>query len=658
MANKWVYLFTEGNANMRELLGGKGANLAEMTGLGLPVPQGFTITTEACTQYYEDGREINDEIQGQINEYIVKMEEITGKKFGDKENPLLVSVRSGARASMPGMMDTILNLGLNETVVNVIAEKSNNPRWAWDCYRRFIQMYSDVVMEVGKKYFEELIDKMKAERGVTFDVELTADDLKELASQFKAEYKSKIGEDFPDDPKEQLMGAVKAVFRSWDNPRANVYRRDNDIPYSWGTAVNVQSMAFGNMGDDCGTGVAFTRDPATGEKKLMGEFLINAQGEDVVAGVRTPMPIAKMAEEFPEAFEQFQSVCQKLENHYRDMQDMEFTVENKKLYMLQTRNGKRTAQAALKIACDLVDEGMRTEEEAVAMIDPRNLDTLLHPQFDAAALKAATPMGKGLGASPGAACGKVVFTAEDAEAWNAKGEKVVLVRLETSPEDITGMKASQGILTVRGGMTSHAAVVARGMGTCCVSGCGDINMDEENKKFTLAGKEFHEGDYISIDGSTGNIYDGIIPTVDATIAGEFGRIMAWADKYRTLKVRTNADTPADAKKARELGAEGIGLCRTEHMFFEEDRIAAFREMICSDTVEEREAALDKILPYQQGDFEALYEALEGNPVTIRFLDPPLHEFVPTDEADIQKLADAQGKPNDGSPRLPSCSNIS
>ena len=643
MANKWVYLFTEGNANMRELLGGKGANLAEMTGLGLPVPQGFTITTEACTQYYEDGREINDEIQGQINEYIVKMEEITGKKFGDKENPLLVSVRSGARASMPGMMDTILNLGLNETVVNVIAEKSNNPRWAWDCYRRFIQMYSDVVMEVGKKYFEELIDKMKAERGVTFDVELTADDLKELASQFKAEYKSKIGEDFPDDPKEQLMGAVKAVFRSWDNPRANVYRRDNDIPYSWGTAVNVQSMAFGNMGDDCGTGVAFTRDPATGEKKLMGEFLINAQGEDVVAGVRTPMPIAKMAEEFPEAFEQFQSVCQKLENHYRDMQDMEFTVENKKLYMLQTRNGKRTAQAALKIACDLVDEGMRTEEEAVAMIDPRNLDTLLHPQFDAAALKAATPMGKGLGASPGAACGKVVFTAEDAEAWNAKGEKVVLVRLETSPEDITGMKASQGILTVRGGMTSHAAVVARGMGTCCVSGCGDINMDEENKKFTLAGKEFHEGDYISIDGSTGNIYDGIIPTVDATIAGEFGRIMAWADKYRTLKVRTNADTPADAKKARELGAEGIGLCRTEHMFFEEDRIAAFREMICSDTVEEREAALDKILPYQQGDFEALYEALEGNPVTIRFLDPPLHEFVPTDEADIQKLADAQGK---------------
>ena len=640
---KWVYLFSEGNANMRELLGGKGANLAEMTSLGLPVPQGFTITTEACTQYYEDGREINAEIQAQINEYIEKMEEITGKKFGDKENPLLVSVRSGARASMPGMMDTILNLGLNEDVVEVIAKKSNNPRWAWDCYRRFIQMYSDVVMEVGKKYFEELIDKMKAERGVTYDVELTADDLKELAGQFKAEYKEKIGQDFPDDPKEQLMGAVKAVFRSWDNPRANVYRRDNDIPYSWGTAVNVQSMAFGNMGDDCGTGVAFTRDPATGEKKLMGEFLINAQGEDVVAGVRTPMPIAKMAEEFPEAFEQFQNVCQTLENHYRDMQDMEFTVENKKLYMLQTRNGKRTAQAALKIACDLVDEGMRTEEEAVAMIDPRNLDTLLHPQFDAAALKAATPIGKGLGASPGAACGKIVFTAEDAENWNANGEKVVLVRLETSPEDITGMKASQGILTVRGGMTSHAAVVARGMGTCCVSGCGDIAMDEANKKFTLAGKEFHEGDYISIDGSTGNIYDGVIPTVDATIAGEFGRIMAWADKYRTLKVRTNADTPADAKKARELGAEGIGLCRTEHMFFEEDRIAAFREMICSDTVEEREAALDKILPYQQGDFEALYEALEGNPVTIRFLDPPLHEFVPTEEADIEKLAAAQGK---------------
>ena len=643
MANKWVYLFSEGNANMRELLGGKGANLAEMTGLGLPVPQGFTITTEACTQYYEDGREINEEIQGQINEYIVKMEEITGKKFGDKENPLLVSVRSGARASMPGMMDTILNLGLNETVVNAIAEKSGNARWAWDCYRRFIQMYSDVVMEVGKKYFEELIDKMKADRGVKQDVELTADDLKELAAQFKAEYKEKIGEDFPDDPKEQLMGAIKAVFRSWDNPRANVYRRDNDIPYSWGTAVNVQSMAFGNMGDDCGTGVAFTRDPATGEKKLMGEFLKNAQGEDVVAGVRTPMPIAQMEQEFPEAFEEFVKVCETLENHYRDMQYMEFTVENRKLYMLQTRNGKRTAQAALQIACDLVDEGMRTEEEAVAMIDPRNLDTLLHPQFDAAALKAATPAGKGLGASPGAACGKVVFTADDAVEWNARGEKVVLVRLETSPEDITGMKASQGILTVRGGMTSHAAVVARGMGTCCVSGCGDIAMDEENKKFTLAGKEYHEGDFISIDGSTGNIYDGIIPTVDAKIAGTFGRIMGWADKYRTLKVRTNADTPADAKKARELGAEGIGLCRTEHMFFEEDRIAAFREMICSDTVEEREAALEKILPYQQGDFEALYEALEGNPVTIRFLDPPLHEFVPTEEEDIKKLADAQGK---------------
>ena len=640
---KWVYLFSEGNANMRELLGGKGANLAEMTSLGLPVPQGFTITTEACTQYYEDGREINDEIQGQINEYIVKMEEITGKKFGDKENPLLVSVRSGARASMPGMMDTILNLGLNETVVNVIAEKSGNARWAWDCYRRFIQMYSDVVMEVGKKYFEELIDKMKADRGVQQDVELTADDLKELAAQFKAEYKAKIGEDFPDDPKEQLMGAIKAVFRSWDNPRANVYRRDNDIPYSWGTAVNVQSMAFGNMGDDCGTGVAFTRDPATGEKKLMGEFLKNAQGEDVVAGVRTPMPIAQMEQEFPEAFAQFKEVCQTLENHYRDMQDMEFTVENKKLYMLQTRNGKRTAQAALKIACDLVDEGMRTEEEAVAMIDPRNLDTLLHPQFDAAALKAATPVAKALGASPGAACGKIVFTAEDAVEWNERGEKVVLVRLETSPEDITGMKASQGILTVRGGMTSHAAVVARGMGTCCVSGCGDINMDEANKKFTLAGKEYHEGDFISIDGSTGNIYDGIIKTVDATIAGEFGRIMGWADKFRTMKVRTNADTPADAKKARELGAEGIGLCRTEHMFFEEDRIAAFREMICSDTAEEREAALEKILPYQQGDFKALYEALEGNPVTIRFLDPPLHEFVPTEEADVKKLAEAQGK---------------
>ena len=643
MANKWVYLFSEGNANMRELLGGKGANLAEMTSLGLPVPQGFTITTEACTQYYEDGREINEEIQGQINEYIGKMEEITGKKFGDLENPLLVSVRSGARASMPGMMDTILNLGLNEEVVEVIAKKSNNPRWAWDCYRRFIQMYSDVVMEVGKKYFEELIDEMKAKKGVTQDVELDADDLKELASQFKAEYKAKIGVDFPDDPKEQLMGAIKAVFRSWDNPRANVYRRDNDIPYSWGTAVNVQSMAFGNMGDDCGTGVAFTRDPATGEKKLMGEFLTNAQGEDVVAGVRTPMPIAQMAETFPEAFAQFQTVCKTLEDHYRDMQDMEFTVENKKLYMLQTRNGKRTAQAALKIACDLVDEGHKTEAEAVAMIDPRNLDTLLHPQFDAAAIKAATPIGKGLGASPGAACGKVVFTADDAEAWNERGEKVVLVRLETSPEDITGMKASQGILTVRGGMTSHAAVVARGMGTCCVSGCGDIVMDEENKKFTLAGKEYHEGDYISIDGSTGNIYDGIIPTKDATIAGEFGRIMGWADKFRKLKVRTNADTPADAKKARELGAEGIGLCRTEHMFFEEDRIAAFREMICSDTVEEREAALEKILPYQQGDFEKLYEALEGCPVTIRFLDPPLHEFVPTEEDDIKKLADAQGK---------------
>ena len=643
MANKWVYLFKEGNASMRELLGGKGANLAEMTSLGLPVPQGFTITTEACTQYYEDGRQINDEIQSQINEYIGKMEDITGKKFGDKENPLLVSVRSGARASMPGMMDTILNLGLNETVVNVIAEKSGNARWAWDCYRRFIQMYSDVVMEVGKKYFEELIDKMKADKGVTQDVDLTAADLKELASQFKAEYKEKIGEDFPDDPKEQLMGAVKAVFRSWDNPRANVYRRDNDIPYSWGTAVNVQSMAFGNMGDVCGTGVAFTRDPATGEKKLMGEFLTNAQGEDVVAGVRTPMPIAQMEEKFPAAYKQFTEVCATLENHYRDMQDMEFTVENEKLYMLQTRNGKRTAQAALKIACDLVDEGMRTEEEAVAMIDPRNLDTLLHPQFDAAALKAATPAGKGLGASPGAACGKVVFSADDAVAWAEKGEKVVLVRLETSPEDITGMKAAQGILTVRGGMTSHAAVVARGMGTCCVSGCGDIAMDEENKKFTLAGKEYHEGDPISIDGTTGNIYDGLIPTVDATIAGEFGRIMAWADKYRTLKVRTNADTPADAKKARELGAEGIGLCRTEHMFFEEDRIAAFREMICADTVEEREAALDKILPYQQGDFEKLYEALEGNPVTIRFLDPPLHEFVPTEEEDIKKLADAQGK---------------
>ena len=640
---KWVYLFTEGDATMRNLLGGKGANLAEMTNIGLPVPQGFTITTEACTQYYEDGREINDEIQGQINEYIEKMEEITGKKFGDKENPLLVSVRSGARASMPGMMDTILNLGLNETVVETIAAKSGNPRWAWDCYRRFIQMYSDVVMEVGKKYFEELIDEMKAKKGVSQDVDLTAEDLKELASQFKAEYKEKIGEDFPDDPKKQLMGAIKAVFRSWDNPRANIYRRDNDIPYSWGTAVNVQSMAFGNMGDDCGTGVAFTRDPATGEKKLMGEFLTNAQGEDVVAGVRTPMPIAQMEEKFPEAFEQFKQVCQTLEDHYRDMQDMEFTVENKKLYMLQTRNGKRTAQAALKIACDLVDEGMRTEEEAVAMIDPRNLDTLLHPQFDAAALKAATPMGKALGASPGAACGKIVFTAEDAKARAERGEKVVLVRLETSPEDIEGMKSAQGILTVRGGMTSHAAVVARGMGTCCVSGCGDIVMDEANKKFTLAGKEFHEGDAISLDGSTGNIYDGIIPTVDATIAGEFGRIMAWADKYRTMGVRTNADTPSDAKKARELGAEGIGLCRTEHMFFEGNRIDAFREMICSDTVEEREAALDKILPYQQGDFEQLFEAMEGNPVTIRFLDPPLHEFVPQTEEDIKKLADAQGK---------------
>ena len=640
---KYVYLFKEGNADMRNLLGGKGANLAEMTNIGLPVPQGFTITTEACTKYYEDGREINDEIQSQINEYIEKMESITGKKFGDKENPLLVSVRSGARASMPGMMDTILNLGLNETVVNTIAEKSNNPRWAWDCYRRFIQMYSDVVMEVGKKYFEQLIDEMKEKKGVTQDIELDADDLKELATQFKAEYKDKIGTDFPDDPKEQLMGAIKAVFRSWDNPSANVYRRDNDIPYSWGTAVNVQSMAFGNMGDDCGTGVAFTRDPATGEKGLFGEFLTNAQGEDVVAGVRTPMHITEMEEKFPEAFKEFKEVCKTLENHYRDMQDMEFTVEHGKLYMLQTRNGKRTAQAALKIACDLVDEGMRTEEEAVAMIDPRNLDTLLHPQFDAKALKNSKPIGKGLGASPGAACGKVVFTADDAVAWNEKGEKVVLVRLETSPEDITGMKASQGILTVRGGMTSHAAVVARGMGTCCVSGCGDIVMDEENKKFTLAGKTFHEGDEISIDGSTGNIYDGLIPTVDASIAGEFGRVMEWADKIRTLKVRTNADTPADAKKARELGAEGIGLCRTEHMFFEEDRIAAFREMICSDTVEEREAALEKILPYQQGDFEELYEALEGYSVTIRFLDPPLHEFVPTEEADIKKLADAKGK---------------
>ena len=644
MAKKYCYLFSEGNANMRELLGGKGANLAEMTNIGLPVPQGFTITTEACTQYYEDNREINPEIMAEINEYIVKMEEITGKKFGDKENPLLVSVRSGARASMPGMMDTILNLGLNEEVVETIAAQSGNPRWAWDCYRRFIQMYSDVVMEVGKKYFEELIDEMKAKKGVKQDVELNAEDLKELANQFKAEYKSKIGSDFPTDPKEQLMGAIKAVFRSWDNPRANVYRRDNDIPYSWGTAVNVQSMAFGNMGDDCGTGVAFTRDPATGAKGLFGEFLTNAQGEDVVAGVRTPMHISEMEQKFPEAFAEFNKVCKTLEDHYRDMQDMEFTVEHGKLYMLQTRNGKRTAQAALKIACDLVDEGMRTEEEAVAMIDPRNLDTLLHPQFDAKALKAATPTGKGLGASPGAACGKIVFTADDAEAWNERGEKVVLVRLETSPEDITGMKASQGILTVRGGMTSHAAVVARGMGTCCVSGCSDIVMDEANKKFTLAGKEFHEGDYISIDGSTGNIYDGIIPTVDATIAGEFGRIMGWADKFRTMKVRTNADTPADAKKARELGAEGIGLCRTEHMFFDPERIAAFREMICSDTVEEREAALAKIEPMQQADFEALYEALEGNPVTIRFLDPPLHEFVPTEEADIEALAKAQNKP--------------
>ena len=640
---KWVYMFTEGNAGMRNLLGGKGANLAEMTNLGLPVPQGFTITTEACTQYYEDGRKINDEIMEQIMDAIVKMEEVTGKKFGDLENPLLVSVRSGARASMPGMMDTILNLGLNEEVVEVVAKKTGNERWARDCYRRFIQMYSDVVMEVGKKYFEELIDKMKADRGVTQDVDLTAEDLKELANQFKAEYKEKIGADFPDDPKEQLMGAIKAVFRSWDNPRANVYRRDNDIPYSWGTAVNVQEMAFGNWSDESGTGVAFTRDPATGEKKLMGEFLMNAQGEDVVAGVRTPQPISALADVMPEVYEQFTKVCSTLENHYRDMQDMEFTIQDRKLFMLQTRNGKRTAQAALKIACDLVDEGMRTEEEAVAMIDPRNLDTLLHPQFDAAALKAATPMGKGLGASPGAACGKIVFTADDAVEWAARGEKVVLVRLETSPEDITGMKSAQGILTVRGGMTSHAAVVARGMGTCCVSGCGDITMDEANKKFTLAGKEFHEGDAISIDGTTGNIYDGIIPTVDATIAGEFGRIMAWADKYRTLKVRTNADTPADAKKAVELGAEGIGLCRTEHMFFEEDRIAAFREMICADTVEEREAALEKILPYQQGDFEKLYEALEGNPVTIRFLDPPLHEFVPTEEEDIKKLADAQGK---------------
>ena len=640
---KWVYMFTEGNATMRNLLGGKGANLAEMTSLGLPVPQGFTITTEACTQYYEDGKKINDEIMGQIMDAIVKMEEVTGKKFGDKENPLLVSVRSGARASMPGMMDTILNLGLNEEVVEVLAEKSGNPRWAWDCYRRFIQMFSDVVMEVGKKYFEELIDKMKAEKGVTQDVDLTAEDLKELADQFKAEYRAKIGEEFPTDPKVQLMEAIKAVFRSWDNPRANVYRRDNDIPYSWGTAVNVQMMAFGNMGETSGTGVAFTRDPATGEKHLMGEFLMNAQGEDVVAGVRTPQKIDQLKEVMPEVYEQFVTICHTLEDHYRDMQDMEFTIEDRKLYMLQTRNGKRTAKAALKIACDLVDEGMITEEKAVAMIDPRNLDTLLHPQFDTAALKAAVPAAKALAASPGAACGKVVFTAEDAKEWHARGEKVVLVRLETSPEDIEGMKAAQGILTVRGGMTSHAAVVARGMGTCCVSGCSEITMDEANKKFTLAGKEYHEGDWLSIDGSTGCIYDGIIPTVDATIAGEFGRIMAWADKYRRLKVRTNADTPADAKKARELGAEGIGLCRTEHMFFEGDRIDAFREMICSDTVEEREAALDKILPVQQSDFEKLYEALEGNPVTIRFLDPPLHEFVPTSEEDIQKLADAQGK---------------
>ncbi len=643
MSKKYCYLFTEGNAQMRELLGGKGANLAEMTNIGLPVPQGFTITTEACTQYYEDGRQINDEIMAEIMEYIEKMEKITGKKFGDHENPLLVSVRSGARASMPGMMDTILNLGLNEDVVAVIAEKSNNPRWAWDCYRRFIQMYSDVVMEVGKKYFEQLIDEMKAKKGVTQDVELTAEDLKELAGQFKAEYKSKIGQDFPTDPKEQLLGAIKAVFRSWDNPRANVYRRDNDIPYSWGTAVNVQSMAFGNMGDDCGTGVAFTRNPATGEKKLMGEFLTNAQGEDVVAGVRTPMPIDQMAEKFPEAYAQFVEVCHTLEDHYRDMQDMEFTVEHGKLYMLQTRNGKRTAPAALKIACDLVDEGMISEQQAVAMIDPRNLDTLLHPQFDVAALKAATPVGKALPASPGAACGKIVYTAEDAKEWAARGEKVVLVRLETSPEDIEGMKAAQGILTVRGGMTSHAAVVARGMGKCCVSGCGAIVMDEENKQFTLSGKTYHEGDWLSLDGSTGNIYDGAMPTVDASVSGDFGRIMGWADKFRRLKVRTNADTPHDAAKARELGAQGIGLCRTEHMFFEGDRIAAIREMICSDTVEQREKALAKLLPMQQGDFEGIYEAMEGNPVTIRFLDPPLHEFVPTEEADIELLAKDMGK---------------
>ena len=643
MSKKYCYLFTEGNAKMRELLGGKGANLAEMTNIGLPVPQGFTITTEACTQYYEDGRQINAEIMAEIMEYIEKMEKITGKKFGDHENPLLVSVRSGARASMPGMMDTILNLGLNEDVVDVIAKKSNNPRWAWDCYRRFIQMYSDVVMEVGKKYFEQLIDAMKTKKGVTQDVELDAADLKELAMQFKAEYKAKIGEEFPTDPKEQLVGAIKAVFRSWDNPRANVYRRDNDIPYSWGTAVNVQSMAFGNMGDDCGTGVAFTRNPATGEKKLMGEFLTNAQGEDVVAGVRTPMPIAEMAQKFPEAYDEFVKVCNILEDHYRDMQDMEFTVEHGKLYMLQCRNGKRTAPAALKIACDLVDEGMISEQQAVAMIDPRNLDTLLHPQFDPKALKATEPVGKALPASPGAACGKIVFNAEDAKEWAARGEKVVLVRLETSPEDIEGMKAAQGILTVRGGMTSHAAVVARGMGKCCVSGCGEINMDEANKQFTLAGKTYHEGDWLSLDGSTGSIYDGAMPTVDASVGGDFGRIMAWADKFRRLQVRTNADTPHDAAKARELGAQGIGLCRTEHMFFEGDRIAAIREMICSDTVEQREKALAKLLPMQQGDFEGIYEAMEGCPVTIRFLDPPLHEFVPTEEHDIELLAKDMGK---------------
>ena len=643
MSKKFCYLFTEGNAKMRELLGGKGANLAEMTNIGLPVPQGFTITTEACTQYYEDGRQINDEIMAEIMEYIEKMEQITGKKFGDHENPLLVSVRSGARASMPGMMDTILNLGLNEDVVDVIAKKSNNPRWAWDCYRRFIQMYSDVVMEVGKKYFEQLIDAMKEKKGVTQDVELDAADLKELAMQFRAEYKAKIGSDFPSDPKEQLIGAIKAVFRSWDNPRANVYRRDNDIPYSWGTAVNVQSMAFGNMGDDCGTGVAFTRDPATGEKKLMGEFLTNAQGEDVVAGVRTPMPIAEMAEKFPEAYDEFVKVCNILEDHYRDMQDMEFTVEHGELYMLQCRNGKRTASAALKIACDLVDEGMISEQQAVAMIDPRNLDTLLHPQFDPKALKATEPVGKALPASPGAACGKIVFTAEDAKAWAERGEKVVLVRLETSPEDIEGMKAAQGILTVRGGMTSHAAVVARGMGKCCVSGCGAINMDEANKQFTLAGKTYHEGDWLSLDGSTGSIYDGAMPTVDASVGGDFGRIMAWADKFRRLQVRTNADTPHDAAKARELGAQGIGLCRTEHMFFEGDRIAAIREMICSDTKEQREKALAKLLPMQQGDFEGIYEAMEGCPVTIRFLDPPLHEFVPTEERDIELLAKDMNK---------------